>query len=278
MIDPPPSSTSPHPQAGLSPFITAPVALAGKLAKLRRVASQGGSVWLWKLPEPGKLYTMGVDTSAGSRGSDPCVAELIQMDTCEQVAEMYGLWPPWLFGRMCARLGWIFNDAEIGIETHPSAHGLAAYDSAAAYGYANLFQQTSFDQRAQNPLTRKGWTTSAGSAEVLVNRVRMAVCEGMILRSSRALDVLLHARYDDKDKIDRYCEQDVIMALGIALKVRDAAYRDGRVPEVGTKQPYDETAEFWKQWAPELEKKDQPAQPALNPKRRSASDGLWCGD
>lgn len=261
--------------------IDAPALLTGRMAKLRRLDNPGGSVWMWKKPEKGKLYTMGVDTSAGVRGSDPCVAELIQMDTCEQIAEMYGWWPPWLFGRKVARLGWLYNDAEIGIETHPSAHGLACYDSAMAYGYTNLFQQTAHDQRESRVLTRKGWSTSAGSAEVLVNRVRMAVAEGCVIRSARTLNVLMHARYDENDKIDRYCEQDVIMALGIALKVRDIAYRDGRVPEEPTKKQYDETEEFWRQWSPELTSKDPVAGQSgqsQQPKRRHASDGLWSGD
>jgi hypothetical protein len=216
--------------------------------KIQLQDNASGSVWVWTRPKPGKLYTIGVDTSAGVRGGDQSVAQVVEMDSCEQVAEMAGWWEPYKFGRMVARLGWVFNEAEVGIETHPSAHGIACYDSAVAYGYANLFQQQSFDSREAKFLIRKGWSSAGGGSEVLLNRVRVAVTEGVKIRSERLLNQLLGARYGDDDRLDRYCKNDLIVALGIALKVRDIAYRDGRVPAEKARA-LDETERFWLDYA-----------------------------
>ena len=53
----------------------------------------GGSLWIWKDPEPGHKYIMGVDVSRGD-SEDFSTFQILDFDTREQVAEYVGKLPP----------------------------------------------------------------------------------------------------------------------------------------------------------------------------------------
>lgn len=65
---------------------------------------QGGRPWIdesfvkvltkYQLPQPGHKYVHGVDTSEGIDKGDECVLITLDLDTCEEVASIRGLWRP----------------------------------------------------------------------------------------------------------------------------------------------------------------------------------------
>jgi hypothetical protein len=195
------------------------------------VVKANGPFRVFKWPEPGRKYSLGVDTAAGIHPGDPCAVEVIEMETCEQVAEWYGWARPHAFGPIVALIGWRYNDAEVGIETHPSPHGLAVYDACEAYGYQNLFAQKQWDRRESVWQVRKGWITSEVSKGYMMNRVAKALADELPIHSKILLQELLDARMSEREQIERRCRNDAIMAYAIALKIRDLAYQEGRQPE-----------------------------------------------
>lgn len=195
------------------------------------VPNQKGPLWIWEEPQPGLMYAMGVDTSAGSLKGDPQVFSVIELESCRQVAEFRG-WPsPEDFGGIVARASWLYNSADVGIETHPSPHGLRVYDAADTYGCKTLYSQEVFDSMEGKWVMKKGWYSSERNKIVLIGRLATALRDGIEIRSSRLLDEMRDAQLDDNEKIDRKSKNDLIIAHGIALKIRETAYREGRAPE-----------------------------------------------
>lgn len=190
-----------------------------------------GPLWIWEDPKPGLMYAMGVDTSAGSLKGDPQVFVVIELESRRQVAEYRG-WPsPEDFGEIVTRASWYYNNADVGIETHPSPHGLRVYDAADDYGCRTLYSQEVFDSLADKWVMKKGWYSTERNKVVLMGRIATSLRDGIELRSSRLLDELRDAQLDDNEKISRQSKNDLMVALGIALKIRDSAYAEGRAPE-----------------------------------------------
>lgn len=212
------------------------------------VPNQKGPLWVWEQPQPGLMYAMGVDTSAGSLKGDPQVFSVIELESCRQVAEFRG-WPsPEDFGGIVTRVSWLYNNADVGIETHPSPHGLRVYDAAETYGCKTLYSQEVFDSMEGKWVMKKGWYSSERNKIVLIGRLATALRDGIEIRSSRLLDEMRDAQLDDNEKIDRKSKNDLIVAHGIALKIRETAYREGRAPEEAAPR-LDFEERFWKKRA-----------------------------
>ena len=209
-----------------------------------------GGLRVWEKPIPGCNYAIGVDTSAGTRSSDPCCAMVIEMETQRIAAELHGRWEPPIFGPMIAALGWYYFEAYVGIETHPSPHGISVYDKCEDCGYSNLYVERKAELRMYSDSSRKGFSTSDANKAVLVDRIKSNVIEDVPIYSAGLLREMLNAAFDDRGKIHRKCQNDRIMAYGIALRIRDVAYIEGFV-EIAKPPVLDETARFWKEWRPE---------------------------
>lgn len=209
------------------------------------VPNAKGPLWIWEMPQQGLMYSMGVDTSAGSLKGDPQVFSMIELESCRQVAEFRG-WPsPEDFGGIVTRASWLYNNADVGIETHPSPHGLRVYDAADDYGCKTLYSQEVFDSMEGKWVMKKGWYSSERNKIVLIGRLAVALRDGIEIRSHRLLDEMRDAQLDDNEKIDRKSRNDLIIAHGIALKIRETAYREGRAPEVAAPR-LDDAERFWK--------------------------------
>jgi len=191
-----------------------------------------GPLHIYEHPEPGLFYAIGVDTSAGSLNGDPQTFVVTELETRRVVADFRG-WPsPEGFGAIVTMASWFYNNADVGVETHPSPHGLRVYDAALEYGCETLYSQQQFDQQTGSFSTRKGWYSTERAKIQLIGRIAVAFQEGVEIPSQRILQECLDAQLDDQDKIARNCKNDLIIAMGISLKIRDTAYREGRVPKV----------------------------------------------
>jgi hypothetical protein len=68
----------------------------------------GGGLWIWKEPEIGKKYIMGVDVSRGD-SEDFSTFQIVDFDTREQVAEYVGKLPPDTLAEICFKWGNMYN-------------------------------------------------------------------------------------------------------------------------------------------------------------------------
>lgn len=210
------------------------------------LANRHGFFSIWEQPKKGALYAMGVDTAAGVRGSDPCVIEVVDMETEAQVAEWYGWQPPHEFGKTVTMVSGLY-DAEVAIETHPSPHGLAVFDAAEAAGCRKLFVQTQWNARESRFESRKGWIMSEQGKGSVLSRIAQALAENVPIRSERLLQELIDAQLDDNERVDRKCRNDCIMAYGIALKLADNARAEKlqQVEKIKPPPPSGSDEAFW---------------------------------
>lgn len=208
---------------------------------------KNGELWIWKEPEFGRQYVIGVDTAAGVKGGDPCVMSVVDVMTRELVAEWYGWEPPHFFGEQICRLSDLYR-ADVAIETHPSQHGLAAYNAAESAGCRRLFVQQRIESRDEGWQVRKGWAMSQQAKAVILDFVAQSLRDNVAIPSQRLLQELLDAQLDDKEKISRYSRNDLIMAYGLSLAIADKARTERRTsPEPQKLPPTGSDEEFWRQ-------------------------------
>ncbi len=229
----------------------------------RILEDRHGEVSVWRWPAAGRNYVIGVDTAAGVRGGDPCVACVIDCKTEAVVAEWYGWEPPHLFGRTVKLLSDLYR-ATVAVETHPSQHGLAVYEAAEAAGCERLFVQQRWEDREGKFVPRKGWIMSTSGKALVIDRVAIALANpDADTPSKRLLQECLDAQLDEKEKIDRKCRNDCIMAYGIALKLLElTAAEQATHEEPDRLPPTGSDEDFWRR------RNERRGDDGLNTKRR----------
>jgi len=212
----------------------------------QHIQSPHGGLRIYCYPEPSRKYAIGVDTSAGIRDGDYSCAQVLAMDTGEQVAEWHGLYRATMWGTACARLGWFYNTAVIAFETHPSPHGLRAYDACHQYGYDNLWVQRKWDDRVGKFIAKKGWVRTPHSTLVMLERVRDAIARGARVHSEGLLDELAAITMNqEKGKVESTENDDRVMAYAIASIMVDDAWSAGEA-EPDDKPPEDMAEAYWR--------------------------------
>jgi len=96
----------------------------------------GGSLWIWKEPEIGHKYVMGVDVSRGD-SEDFSTFQIVDFDTREQVAEYIGKIPPDTLAEICYKWGNMYS-AFIVIDI-TGGMGVTTSRKLQELGYRNLY-------------------------------------------------------------------------------------------------------------------------------------------
>lgn len=222
-------------------------------------ADPRGELWIFDQPVKGRQYAIGVDTAAGSSqgdldsaglaktgSKDPSTIVVTDLETEAPVAEWYGWMPPHEFAREVVKLSDLY-EATVAIETHPSQHGLAVYQAAEDAGCRRLFVQQRWDDREGKFVQRKGWAMSTQAKAILLSRITEALAHDAPIPSARILQELLDAQLDDKEKIDRVCRNDLMIAYGLSLKLGDAAKQHAfKQPEPERLPPTGSDEAFWR--------------------------------
>ena len=188
----------------------------------------------WKLenhPNPALHYLIGGDVGAGV-GSDSSVAEVICLETHEQVAEyVNNKIEPDIFAHKLAELGRMFNEAYIGCESNN--HGiltlktLIEYDherSESRYPPAKVYRTTSpaRTQRDQmKSVVSLGVRTTARSKPFIIGTLRKQLNGGAIIHSiilKNELSTFIELP-DGSMGAANGCHDDTVMATGMAFFV-----------------------------------------------------------
>ena len=76
-----------------------------------------GALWIWKEPQEGKEYIIGVDCAEGQgENNDNSSFQIVEATSCEQVAEFYSnTVPPHVFAQILNEIGSLFKSLEIQI-------------------------------------------------------------------------------------------------------------------------------------------------------------------
>lgn len=204
---------------------------------------------IWQQPDKLRKYVIGVDTAGGLAKGDFACAVVIDGASCDVVATWRERDDPNVWGPKCAYLGWHYNEALLAIETHPSAHGYACVNRARAEGYTRLYRRSRQDRPSRPMSDSDGWSTDSVSKPQLINRVKLALQDAdrdgvFPILCPHLLDELHEQHWNEKGEMESSEHDDLVIAFGIALMVRDQCWRAGELrvaePVVNT-----EEARYW---------------------------------
>ncbi len=197
--------------------------------------------WIYKYPEGGKSYMVVADVARGD-GTDYSAAQIIEIESMEQVAEYKGKLPTKEYATALMTMATEYNKALLVIEN--ANVGWAVIQEVIDKNYDNLFYSSAdlqyVDVETQmtnkiNTQERKmtpGFTTSNKSRPLLISKLESYIRnKEVIIHSRRLLDELnvfiwksTGTSSAKAEAMDGY-NDDLVMAMAIGLWIRDVALR-----------------------------------------------------
>lgn len=208
--------------------------------KFNKFTEKKTEFWVWRKPEAGAKYIIGGDVARGD-GKDYSTLQVLDVQSMEQVAEFQGKIDPDMFADMIQRAAIMYNDAFVVVECN--SFGLATtYKLTRRLGYKNVFysksikkinvRPTDYDDFVVNQNEQiPGFQTTYQSKVMVVDSIRRAMREkAVIINSPRTMNEfstwIMETVSEEKviAKAERGYNDDLIMALGIALYIRETEY------------------------------------------------------
>ena len=196
-----------------------------------------GEYWVWEYPDYSKDYMVIADVARGD-GTDFSTFHVLDIDNVTQVAEFRGQLTPKDFGNMLVTVATEYNEALLVIEN--ASVGFGAIQSAIDRQYKNLYYtykqdgvtdattqiQKGYDLKDKSQMT-PGFTTSSKTRPLLISKLDIYFRErSLIVRSTRLLDELaVFIWKGHRAEAQKGYNDDLVMALGIGLWVRDTALK-----------------------------------------------------
>lgn len=180
----------------------------------------GGSLAVWKMPEPGAMYVIGADVAFGLEHGDYSCAHVLDVRTGLVVAEWWGKADPDLFGsHVLANLGHFYNRALLGVENNN--HGLTTVTALQRVKYPNLFRQRGkLNVRKVRKTDTFGWNTNRTSKPLMINGLAAAIRDGDIRIASEGAIAELRTYVRDGDgKTHGSPHDDRVMSLAVTVQM-----------------------------------------------------------
>lgn len=177
---------------------------------------------IWRKPEPGHRYGMGVDVALGVAGGNWTVFEVFDQVTHEQVAEAHIHIDPDDAGWLAFTLGMYYNIAEINVELTGPGYNTDA--RLKKLSYPNLYIWKNRERYTPKNTSYTGWKTSPESKKFLIGMSRpMFSHDNVIIHSRLLLEELKHFVVIPGFIQDQYYaeigDDDAVMAMMFALVV-----------------------------------------------------------
>ncbi|HYK35820.1 terminase [Alloacidobacterium sp.] len=172
----------------------------------------GGKLQIWFPPVPGRRYLVAVDTAGGGSEGDYSVAQVLEIETGLQCAELQARLSPLELAEESARLAREYNEAWLVVERNNHGSGVLAYLHGVSK-YRRIYQQDGQD----------GWLTSSNHRARMLGDLAAALVETAEIFFSRRL--LQECRSFVRQRNGRIgasagAHDDCVMAMAIAVCVR----------------------------------------------------------
>jgi hypothetical protein len=179
-----------------------------------------GALWIFREPMEGHEYVMGVDVAEGvGEEGDNSAFEIIDQNTIEQVAEFYSnSVPPHIFSQIINEIGYYYNTALVVVENKNQGTAVLSalqYDLA----YENIFYDEK--SRRQTAGVKTGKDNRPMCLEALQNRLMNRVVRINSRRFTKELKTFIYNKNSKKPEAQRGRHDDAIMAMAMALYIRD---------------------------------------------------------
>jgi len=197
-----------------------------------------GWLKIWKKVEESHSYIIGSDTSEGienktasGKEHDYSTAEVLDLDTLEQVAEIKCHLEPDVFAEELRRLGVYYNKAMIGVERNHPGYGVLL---ELRKKYKNIYYMEIFEEATQTRKKKLGWLTDPKTKPLMVGEGDRIIREGLATIHSPELlsELMTFVRLaDGKTEAQEGCFDDLVIAWLIALQIRKYAPRKATTKE-----------------------------------------------
>jgi hypothetical protein len=180
----------------------------------------GGELLTWYPPVAGRAYLVSVDPAGGGSDGDFCAAQVIELGTGLQCAELQAKLGPLELAHRVATLGREYGNATIAVERNNHGSGVLAYLKAVCK-YPEIFAQGGQD----------GWLTSSLSRPATIGRLAAALVDDARIFHSRRL--LKECRSFVRQRNGQTgarsgAHDDCVMAMAIGLSARAEIAERGR--------------------------------------------------
>jgi len=198
---------------------------------------EDGALWIWKEPQDGQEYIIGVDCSEG-KGDDNQCFEVFDMTTLEQVAEFYSnLIPPHIYAQIIHQIGSYYNTALVVVENNAiggAVVGMLQNDLA----YENLHYETK-----KVVVNTPGIKVQVANRSVFLESFQQRLHNNTARINSKRLvhelKTFIYNAQKKKAEAIKGKHDDAVMACCFALHIRDEQMRGipvgADVPEEMTK-------------------------------------------
>ena len=202
----------------------------------RKEARRGEACWIFKQPEDGHSYIVSADVARGD-GSDYSAAQVLDIDTLEQVAEFQDQLSCKDYGNELVELATKYNDALLIVEY--TGIGAATLQQIVDRDYKNTFyssldlqivevhRQLTSRFNAEERKLKPGFSTTIRTRPLIISKLEAYFRERtVIIHSIRTINELKTFIWDaGKAQAAENYNDDLVIALGIGLWVRDTALR-----------------------------------------------------
>ena len=183
-----------------------------------RPFSDQNYIAIWKEPERGAIYDIGVDVAAGLEDGDWSVAEVLRRDTMEQVAEAHLKIDPIDFAELCFWLGKYYNTAQIIVEMNGVGYITGNKLGLLCYPYIYIWRHR--ERAAPTLSSYAGFKTTWETKKLLVGNTRHAFLHRRLKIHSRVLwdEMYQYCRVGEDGYGPALGHDDAVMALMLAVQ------------------------------------------------------------
>lgn len=176
-----------------------------------------GLLAVWEEARMGEEYTIGVDVAFGFRNGDYSVAQVLDSKG-NQVARWRGHMVPDAFAEVLFKLGQLYNDAYIIIESNNVGFTVVnrLYKEL---GYTNIHKDINEANDTDKDTVRLGFNTNTKTKPAIINKLRLAIRDKKLkLPDYQTVSELRSYVADENDKLgaEHGFHDDTVMALAIA--------------------------------------------------------------
>jgi len=193
----------------------------------------GGDFWIWNYPDYSRNYIISADVARGD-GSDYSAFHVIDVESCEQVAEYKSQIGTREFGHMLVSVATEYNNALLVPEN--ANIGWDVINTIIEKGYQNLYYspraygEMNIDKwmvKMDSEQTVPGFTNSVKTRPLVISKMESYIRDRhFIFRSKRLLEELRVFIWNHgKAQAQNGYNDDLVMSLGIGLFTRDTGVK-----------------------------------------------------
>ena len=193
----------------------------------------GGDFWIWQYPNYNKNYIICADVARGD-GSDHSAFHVIDIESCEQVAEYKSQISTREYGHMLVSVASEYNNALLVVEN--ANIGWDVVNTIIERGYSNLYysprsygdiSMEKYLAKMESEQTVPGFTNSTKTRPLVISKMESYIRERTFtFHSKRLLEELrVFIWQNGKAQSQNGYNDDLVLSLGIGLFVRDTALK-----------------------------------------------------